>query len=108
MTNKVYVIDRLNLEPLGSEGSLKVLASGITKFPHSKTPRLNPRFAETTPSQNGVYEFDFVADHDDSREDDEEHIPTGDVLFYFKDLPGDMKKIVVYAETNQKEVDLDS
>ena len=79
MTTKVYVIDRLNLEPSSAESSLKVLASGITKYPHCKIPRLSPRFSDSIPSQNGVYEFDFIADHDNS-EDEKEHIPTGDVL----------------------------
>jgi hypothetical protein len=104
MAIKIYVIDRLNLEPSGSEtSSLKVLVSGITKCASCKMPRLNPKFIDSAPKQNGVYEFDFIADceHPD---DEEEHIPTGDVLYYFNEVPADLKKIVVYAEKNMKEV----
>jgi hypothetical protein len=104
MAIPVYVIDRLNIESSSSEAdSIKILVSGITKCAGCKIPRLNPKFTVTAPPPDGVYEFDFIADceHPD---DEEEHIPTGDVLYYFKDVPAGMKKIVVYAEKNKKEI----
>jgi hypothetical protein len=100
----VYVIDRLNIESSNLEpDSIKILASGITKCAGCKIPRLNPKFTVSAPPSDGVYEFDFIADCDHP-EEEEEHIPTGDVLYYFKDVPADMKKIVVYAEKNMKEI----
>ena len=105
MPDKVYVIDRLNLEPAGAEASsIKVLASGITKYAGCKTPRLMPKFTEGSSANNGIYEFDFVADCEHANMDEEEHIPTGDVLYYFNHVPADLLKIVVYAEKNNKEI----
>jgi len=104
MTTKVYVIDRLNLEASSSESTLKVLASGITKYAGCKMPRLAPKFSELASLNDGVFEFDFIADNEHHNEE-EEHIPTGDVLYYFKEVPAGLKKIVVYAEKNMKEID---
>jgi hypothetical protein len=105
MAIPVYVIDRLNIESSSSEAdSIKILVSGITKCAGCKIPRLNPKFTISAPPPNGIYEFDFIADCDHPEKEDEEHIPTGDVLYYFKDVPANMKKIVVYAEKNMKEI----
>ncbi len=105
MANHVYVIDRLNIESSSSEAdSIKILASGITKYAGCKIPRLSPKFTVSAPPPDGVYEFDFVADCEHVNTEEEEHIPTGDVLYYFKDIPAGMKKIVVYAEKNKKEI----
>jgi len=106
-TGKIFNIKEITTDILKSNPpQLSITVKGNTRTSGWKTGQLIPRFNQTHPAINGIYEFDFVA-----------QIPNGITLqvidpivtnFVLTTIPQDLKKIIVYAETNHLEKSFDT
>lgn len=101
-TGKIYEIKEIKTDILKSNPpQLSITAKGTTRTNGWENGQLIPRFNPSHPAIGGIYEFDFVA-----------NVPTGITLqvispiaanFVLTTIPQDLKKIIVYAETNNLE-----
>lgn len=106
-TGKIYEVKEIESDILKSNPpQLSITVSGTTRTSGWKFGQLIPRFNKFQPALNGIYEFDFVA-----------QAPTGVTLqvispisanYILITIPQDLKKVIVYAETNKSEKSFDT
>jgi hypothetical protein len=65
-----------------------------------KNPYLLPRFDRDHPPRDGIYDFDFMAEFEDTLYYDK-HLVL-DAYYSFHEVPADLTIVRVYSETNVK------
>ena len=103
MKQLIYEVIKVGLEiNKRNPPVLVVNADGLVSNPGWKHGELMPKWNSSRSVKNGIYEFDFNADP--STETTTQVItPMNNISYSFKNVPKDLKKVIVYSRTNQKE-----
>ena len=97
MGKKVYEVTAVTVEIVRKPFTIQIFAQGTTITSGWTNPRLDP-FIYINPPENGIYEFNFIADE-----------PTGivpqvitkiEASLLWEHYPTDLKGVKIHAETN--------